>query len=195
MKQALNLTVFTAMALSAFWAHAADVYVGVAVGPATSLDAQAVQGKQSATASTTSTTPFKFLLGLDITDTWGIELGYKNLGTGSAAFNLSDVNQFTADAHMSYVAAKVTRSWGDNWSWFTKLGLAQRYVGYAVSGPSGQVMASSANEGALYASAGVAYALSPKLSLNMELETAGQARTQNVQWNTTGLSLGLRYGF
>lgn len=195
MKSVLYFAALASLMITLPTAHAADFYVGAAIGQSYSTNADAVSGGQSISiASKDHATPFVGAVGIDISPNFGLEAGYKTFG--STRINVGDAagTALESEAHASYIAAKGMLPLNENWTLIGKLGLGQRHLGITFSS-GGQSAGDSSNQSAVYAGVGMAYKLTKSISLTAELEHFGESQVQGFKLGMDGLTAGVRFGF
>lgn len=181
-----------ALTLSPF-AQAQKLYVGLNVAPPQDdrIEVQ-LDDETRRYDATTNHTSYGLYAGFAVTPRWAVEGGYSGLHAATA-FDLEGA-QIEAKRSQAYLAARGTWQLSEAWSLFGKAGLAQGRMKLAFAGPGAPPPATVRKTG-LYASGGVAYAFSPNVAAQMELEHAVKLEYEGLSAPTSILSLGLRYGF
>lgn len=125
--------------------------------------------------------------GYNFNDGFAIEAGYIEPGS----FRAPDQGpRYKLDASAFYVAAKGTVRFGEKWSMAGKVGLARN--SYELSTPTGNAEVRSNR---IMYGIGVAYQLSAKVALTLELENFGKTNAPNFRLSHRRLAVGMRYAF
>lgn len=185
---------FAAFACFALTAQAEEYYVGATIAPSYRGTLITKSGEQILNTESSPATPFKALVGVDITSNFGLEAGYKTFGTTRTDVGDAAGTALDTDARAFYVAAKGMLPVNEKWTFTGKLGLAQRHFGITHY-KNGQSVSDSSDQGTLYYGVGVAYKLTKNVALTAELENFGTARVQGFSLGMNGLSAGVRFGF
>lgn len=174
-------------------ACADDFYAGLGVSGSRSGHVLHGSGGQSVrTEGESGHLPLKLFGAYAFTPNLGLEAGYLDGGSLSFDLRVAPGDQLRGRMHGGYLAARGALALDDHWSLFGKLGVARSDLEMRLSS-AGQ--SASTHQRGLYASVGGAYALSPNLSLQLELEHLPRARVEGFSWSTNQFALGVRYGF
>jgi len=153
---------------------AAAFSAALVAGPAS---AQAYLGGGIGSSRTdTSETSWKLYGGYQFNPTWGLELGYTDLGR----YRGSDVESWS-------LAGMGTLPLGERWSLLGKVGAASNRTHFA----------GTANHTDLLLGLGVGYSMSKNLGLRLEYEDFGKLSNASAGNNSRGSNLGLslKYAF
>ena len=185
---------FAAFACFALTVQAEEYYVGATIAPSYRGTLNTKSGEQILSTESRAATPFKALIGVDITSNFGLEAGYKTFGTTRTDVGDAAGTALDTDARAFYIAAKGMLPVNEKWTFTGKVGLAQRHFGITHY-KNGQSVSESSDQGTLYYGVGVDYKLTKNLALTAELENFGTARVQGFSLGMNGFSVGVRYGF
>jgi len=138
-------------------------------------------------------TAWKLYGGYQFTRLASIELGYTDFGSVGLSSGSVATGSYSATAFS--VAGVATLPLAPKLSGIAKLGLASVDADYSYSGPFG-LFASSASESSIepYVSFGLAYALTPQLTLTGSLDYT-RADYPRGSGSATLLAIGLKYAF
>jgi len=140
-------------------------------GPASAQMSQMYLGAGGGEAKTdTRETSWKLYGGFQFNPTWGLELGYNDLGR----FRGSDIHSWT-------LAGTATLPLGERWSLLGKLGAAWNHPKFT----------GASNHTDLLAGIGVGYSMTKNLGLRLEYEDFGKLSKVNTGNDSKGRNLGL----
>jgi OOP family OmpA-OmpF porin len=159
MKKLLMAAAFSAALVAG--PASAQMYLGTGVG---------------ASKTDSSKTSWKLYGGFQFNPTWGVELGYTDLGR----YRGSDIQSWS-------LAGTGTLPLGAGWSLFGKLGATSNRPDFA----------GASNHSDLLAGVGVGYSMTKSLGLRLEYEDFGKLSNIGTGNNSRGSNLGLslKYGF
>lgn len=189
MKYVLLAAVLGLSALVPGLAHAQGHYAGVG--------AVRVEGPFN---GTTKTAP-KLFGGVDLNDKYGVEIGFirvptSTLTTSSAAAPVPFSTSRSVRSQTIYLAGKATVPLTDKFGFVARVGLAHTRNKMAMtvtpSTPAAGSQYSSSDTG-LYASFGLTYRLTDKISLGVDLERNARPRFDNGKRESISISAGYRF--
>lgn len=171
--------------------HAQDTryYAGVTTG---SSKASLSNSAGDRYTSTNHPIPLKVYGGAELTRHFAVEAGYAG-ATGKHEFDQGLTGQGTPEfsSQVAYAAVKATMPVSDTFDVFGKAGVA--YSRYEMEGAGiGNFKVSAAKP---MAGVGVAYKVSDKFALTLELEHYGKVREEGVSITQNRIHAGVKFGF
>ena len=194
MKKMIVALIASAAAMTV--AHAeGNSYVGVDVTrSSTHYD---IANAGAATSMSGHTVSGKLFGGYEFDKNWGIEGGYADFGNSSANYTLGTTSgTVKSNGHAFYAAGKGTYAVNDQFSLFSKLGVARSHVSDSITGVA--TASGSTDKTGVYLGLGAQYNINKQVAIVMELERYGKnaiANTKPVVQNANTLSLGARFSF
>lgn len=172
-------------------AHAQDTryYAGVTTGSSkASLNNSAGQRF----TSTNHPIPLKVYGGAELSKHLAVEAGYAGaIGKHEFGQGLTGQGEPEFSSHVAYAAVKATMPLGESFEVFGKAGVA--YSQYEMDGAGDKNFKISAAKP--MAGVGVAYKVSEKLALTLELEHYGRVREEGASITQNRIHAGVRFGF
>lgn len=172
-------------------AHAQDTryYAGVTTG---SSKASLKNGAGDRYTSTNHPIPLKLYGGVELSKHFAVEAGYAG-SIGKHEFDKGLTGQGAPEfsAQVAYAAVKATIPLGESFDVYAKAGVA--YSRYEMEGAGNMNFKVGAAKP--MAGVGVAYKISDRLALTLELEHYGTVREEGVRITQNRIHAGVRFGF
>lgn len=183
------LSLLAAAALACSAASAQDYYTGATVAKGGELTFRNPLNGKSATADPSAI--FKFYGGVALANNLALEAAYSE--GAEAHFDkakLGLVSDPSFELRSFSLAARATHSFNDDWSVFAKAGLARSRYKAAAAGTSDSVSATKP-----LLAVGIAYNVTEKVALTLEVESIGRTRKEGVNLRQNTAQLGVKVGF